>query len=108
MTDKNPYADAVNQAVQDTAEFLTHQLQASAFNGGWGNTAGSVSVRWNGSKYEVNVPEDNADDAHLLEYGTEGVKPTAVLRKFGKNGSADKEAQKFLAGRLAQLGKDLL
>lgn len=76
---------AIEQAAHDTAVHLTADLRQRANAAGWHpEVAANLHVSYDGNSFKAHVHPDYADAAHVLEYGSENTRPTAVLRKFSQ------------------------
>ena len=99
------YKNAIHRSAVATGDYLTHQLRADAAAHGWNIPSEALSVKYDGSKLNVNVHQDHIEAAHVLEYGNERQRPTAVIRKLSNNTDS---ANNFLVQHLRDgLGKKL-
>ncbi len=77
--------DVYTKAHKDTAVAMTMELRQEALNAGWHpEVVSNMHVSHEANGYKVNIHPDYADRAHVHEYGTEGVRPTAVIRKYNR------------------------
>ena len=85
-------------AAVDTAMYITQDLKGLATKHGWDSKSiDGLSVSYSNSSFSVDVDPTVENDVSRLEYGTERVAPTAVLRKYGSN---TQEAEKFFIKNL--------
>lgn len=83
--------DALDDAAAITASKLTAGIRRTAHESGWApHVADSLSVQYSGGKFAVSVPPEHEEEAWKYEYGTEGRRPTAVLRKYEYSNSDSK------------------
>lgn len=98
--------DAARNAAYDMAQFITRDIQASATQHGWGKDAvNSTRVVYTGSSYALDIKPEVEQDVMRLEYGTERVAPTAVIRKYSNNTA--KAERLFIKSMEKQLGVQL-
>ena len=73
------------KASHDTALAMTMELRGEAAKAGWHpEVVSNISVKHDNGRFSVHVHPDYEDRAKVHEYGTEGVKPSAVIRKYNK------------------------
>jgi hypothetical protein len=73
------------KASHDTALAMTMELRGKATNAGWHpEVVSNISVKHDNGKFSVHVHPDYEDRAKFHEYGSEGVKPSAVIRKYNR------------------------
>lgn len=90
--------DAAAKAALDTAQFVTNSVRSSAQEHGWdAEVTSNTNILFNGEKFNVEVHPDHYDQAMNLEYGTELIRPTAVLRKYDNK---SEEAEDFFVEAL--------
>jgi hypothetical protein len=99
-------ADAGKHAALDTAVFITRDLKASATQHGWDKESVSKTrVTYTPKGYALSVEPEAEQNVMRLEYGTERVAPTAVIRKYSNNTAA---AERFFIKSLeSHLGAKL-
>ena len=69
-------------AAADLADYMTGRLQANAIDRGWPNDAiDGISVNFNGSSVNLVIKEGYEDAVMTSEYGTQSVRPNAVIRQ---------------------------
>jgi len=84
---------AIENAAHDAANYMTVDLRNRAHAAGWDHeVANNLHVLYADGKFSTHVPPKYSDRAHLHEYGSEGVRPTAVLRKFANEHSDGERA----------------
>jgi hypothetical protein len=89
---------AVSKAKQDMAAHMTVHLRESALNHGWSpEVVSSMEVHHGKDGYQVTVPDEHKDQFMTHEYGSETVRPTAVVRKFFNDTNA---SQSFFVKRM--------
>jgi hypothetical protein len=97
---------AAKQAAYDMAEFITRDIQSNATQHGWDTeSVKSTRVIYTGKKYALDVAPEVEHKVMTLEYGTEVVAPTAVIRKYANNTS--KAEKLFIKSMEKQLGVNL-
>jgi hypothetical protein len=85
--------EATQKAAKSTAGFMTMQLRQSALQHGWdSDVVAHLHVVHEDGKFKTHVEPEYADRAWVHEYGTEHIRPTAVLRKYSNNPKVAKEA----------------
>ena len=82
----NRLRQATQNAVKRTAADMTAQLRQSALKNGWDkDVVANMHVEHDGSKFNVHIHPDYNARAFVHEYGSETVRPTAVIRKFSND-----------------------
>lgn len=77
---------ATQDAIQATSAQMTEQLRQSALKSGWDkDVVANMQVKHDGTKFNVHIHPDYNSRAFVHEYGSESVRPTAVLRKFSND-----------------------
>lgn len=70
-------------ASRNAAQVLTQDLRQYLLSLGWPSQAASaVSIDYDINAFKVDISGAYADDARLLEYGNEAIRPTAAIRKY--------------------------
>ena len=68
------------------AQTMTERLRSSALSHGWDpSVVSNMEGRPSGNSFHVHVHPDYAQRAHVLEFGSEGSRPTAAIRKFSND-----------------------
>lgn len=76
-------ANTIHKAKQDTARFMTQQLQQHVLQHGWdADVAAHLQVTHKDGKLTTEVHPDYADRAFVHEFGNESTRPTAAIRKY--------------------------
>jgi hypothetical protein len=79
---------AIERAAGDAANYMTVDLRDRAHAAGWDHeVAQGLHVSYANGKFAAQVSPEHAERAHYHEYGAEGVRPTAVMRKFASEHS---------------------
>lgn len=83
------YVEAADSAAHELAAFMTVDLRSKAKEAGWHpDVVKNLTVKFDGEKLGVHVPEEHRAAAFNHEFGTETIPPTGVLRKYD-NGISD-------------------
>lgn len=78
--------NAIQKAAHETAAYMTFDVRKSARDHGWKpEDAAALRVRYTDGKFSVHAEGDHAEHALTQEFGTEHKRPSAVMRKYGKN-----------------------
>lgn len=86
--------DVFDKAFQDTAKDMTEELRKNALNSGWHkDVVENMSVEYDDG-FKVKVHPDYEERAFKHEFGSPGVSPTAVIRKY-QNKNTEAEAAFF-------------
>jgi hypothetical protein len=102
----NNFSTALKKAAKDTAAYMTMDVRNSARSHGWAShEASALRVRYHDGEFHVHAEGDHAEDALTREFGTEEMRPTAVMRKYQNNpGNAEEvfmqRLNKHLGGQL--------
>jgi hypothetical protein len=84
---------ATQKAAHTTAQFMTQQLRHSAMQHGWdSDVVNHMHVIHENGSFKTHVDPEYAERAWVHEYGTETVRPTAVIRKYSNNSKIAKDA----------------
>lgn len=79
-------ANTLHKAKQDTARFMTQQLQQHVLQHGWdADVAANLHVVHKDGRLVTEVHPNYADRAFVHEYGNETQRPTAAIRKYANN-----------------------
>lgn len=85
--------EALAAAAHDAASYMTSDLRNKALSAGWHpDVANNLHVTFDGKKFTSHVHPDFQQRAFVHEFGTEGVSPTGVMRKFAQNHSDGERA----------------
>lgn len=90
------------KATQEAAELasynMTARLRKTAYEHGWNSdiTRNTVVTYDQDNGYSVVFDDAVKHDAMNLEYGTETIRPTAVIRKYQNTGHAEKMFMRHL------------
>lgn len=83
MSTTSVFLAKADTAITKTAVELTSLLRTNLMSGGWGLEASlSTSIFYTGERFDYKFEGPNADEAMTLEFGSEDVRPTALVRKF--------------------------
>lgn len=98
--------DAAAKAALDTAKFVTHEVRSSATDHGWdAEVSSNTNIVFDGKSFNVAIHPDHYAQAMNHEYGTEQMRPTAVLRKYDSD--TDDAEQFFVDSFFKALGRKL-
>ena len=73
---------AFREAALDLTSDLRERLRAAGFSA---RAAESVTVLFDGEKFDYDFDGEGAEEAQTLEFGNESKKPLAIIRKFFAN-----------------------
>jgi len=86
-------AEAARKAAYQAGLYMTADVRHRAMEHGWHpEVASNTNIMYDGTQYKVEVHDDFESQAMDLEYGTETMRPTAVIRKYGNNTSQAEHA----------------
>ena len=96
------YSTALDRAMATTVPGLTTRIRRDATDAGWDqHVASQLQVRKVGKAFAISVPDEVADEAMDLEYGTSEKTPTAVVRHFADH---DEWHAQLIAAALREAG----
>lgn len=79
----NDVISSLQSQISSKLPSLAGDLRKSASRSGWpAHLANALSVEFDNSTFRVAYPEELQSDIQAWEYGTEGRRPNAVMRRF--------------------------
>ena len=79
----NDVISSLQNEISGKLPSLAGDLRRSASRSGWpAHLASALSVEFDKSALHVTYPEELESDIQAWEYGTEGRRPNAVMRRF--------------------------
>jgi hypothetical protein len=77
------FENRLHNASRTAAQALTRDIRDYLVSLGWPPQAASaVSIDYEMNDFKVDISGQYADDANVLEYGSQVMRPTAAIRKF--------------------------